>query len=272
MDNKDQEDQKEKEMRSFTLKVLFIVIVGLSAVAFIFKFRQAKNEIKKHVEAEKEFSSKSSQPEEVKKAKRVPQEESQRQRETDKTVKKRKLIPAKRDKRKVRPFQKSSSKTLYQLNREKGDIRLKDEEFSINSESYLEVENIFAVKEEFKDSFNEEDILYQRGPYVLIKAEDYPTERESLRVAYNRRTAQLGLITGQVILRFLTASAFENRKNLFVEGIEERANYSEVLTSIVFVETKEGLSEIEKLGTYWRSLPDLKAVEIEILEAQIVIK
>jgi hypothetical protein len=267
---KNSSSDEERENRKFDLRLIFIVIIGFSCIFFILKFRQAKQEIS-HL-TEKPIVAKNSSPSQPRELKekdlpRKPQAKRKALVPSDRKIRK-KLIPAKRDKSFDPPEKRTQQKPLFQLG---PDIQLGDEIVQVKGRSYSEVENVYAVSNERKDEFSAEEILYERGPYVIVKSEE-GLPKDGKRLAYNHRTRRLAIITGQIILRFSENSAFENRGQHLVSGESEVATHNSIMTAVLRLEGAQSLEDLKKRESFWGSLPGIKAANVEVLEAEILLK
>lgn len=268
MTNDPSHEKEESERRKFALRLVFIVIIGLSAVVFILKFRQARNEVRSKTSAAGKEPTPKGEPKRIKNVSpRTPQTKkkiliSPHQKTGKKLVRSQRTAPF--DSKEKRTQQ----RPLFQLG---SGVRLKDDILKIKGQGYSEVENIFAIDSERKDQYQPNEILYDRGPYTVVKLEDGLPENGK-RMAYNHRTRRLGLITGQIILKFSDAEAYSSR-HLNYQGYErEVGNHPNIQTTILKLEGDLSLEDLKKRESFWVSLPGIKAAQVEVLEAEILLK
>lgn len=252
--------------RKFTLKLVFIVIIGLACVVFILKFRQAKKVIENQASQKVEKNHSTQNPDKQKSDDEGPRSPQAEIKNTKGPLKK--LVPSNRD----LPFDSREKRTeqipLQQLG---GGVQLKGSIVKVKGKSYSQVENVYAIPKERKDEFNPEDVLYERGPYTIVKS-DEGVPRDALNLAYNHRTKRLGVITGQLIVKFTEKEAYENRFQNFSKAEKEVAAHPSIKTSILLLEGAQTLEDLKKRGSFWGSLPGIKAAEVEVLEAEILLK
>lgn len=272
---------EEKGNRRFTLSLVFIVIIGLSLVVFILKMRQARERIileGNKAQPTKPIGSQSQNKVEKKEesnqdSKKTP--DSPRNPQGDNTAsqlpRKKKLLPSPHIRQFDGPEKRTKQKPLFQLDSTGDEIRLASNVQSIGNEKYNEVENVFAIPEEKREEFDSEDILYERGPFIIVKV-DGQAPAGAMAVAYNQRTRRLGVVTGQMILRFNDSEAFEKRSQNFQNGEVEIVGHPNTLTSILSVQNEPSLQNLKKRESFWSSLPGIKAAKVEILESEILLK
>lgn len=290
-DNKPVSDE-EKDHRKFTVALVFIVVIGLSLVAFIFKFRQARNEVK---QLQQQDASTSEERQNVpglksvagntwQKAKENPKnntKEKTSNRGPDQSADERaktsgsKLVPAKRgayENDKVNKG-KRSFPSLFHLDRQ---VEFLGDYERLGADEFLEVKNIKAFPEDMKARFSEDEIIGIKNDRVYAYIKEGDDLEEAMGVAYNTRTKRLGLLTGTLKVRFSDRESFDRRSQFIRSPFFEKRTFTGIKLSLI-----EGPSSTEQTTTletlkseqaYWQSIAGVKSVEVEVLEGEITVK
>lgn len=282
-DNKPVSDE-EKDHRKFTVALVFIVVIGLSLVAFIFKFRQARNEV---MQLQQKDGSTSEERQIVPGLKPVQgntwqnAKEKESSREPDQSTNGRsktsgpKLVPANRGAYESYKVSKGkrSFPSLFHLDRQ---VEFTGDYERLGADEFLEVKNIKAFPEEMKDRFSEDEIIGLKNDRVYVYVKEGDDLEEALGVAYNTRTKRLGLLTGTLKIRFRDRQAFDRRSQFIRSPFFEKRTFTGIKLSLI-----EGPSSIEQTTTletlkseqaYWQSIAGVKSVEVEVLEGEITVK
>jgi len=144
---------------------------------------------------------------------------------------------------------------------------------------YKEVENVKAVKLEYRDQFDEDEILDEKlnRIFVLIKENDHneykgEMETKGTRVAYNTRTKQLGVITGKMVLRFKSKEAFALRQKFYPDNAQEDSVFNAI--HLVVIDFKSNLSLVELLNLELKlnQHEEIKRAKVEIIETERNVK
>lgn len=254
-------DPEEREKRHFSLVVLLVIILGLSAITFIVFYKEAKNL-----------------------AIQTPifQKQSIKENSTSTLVQRRELKrkPAQRrenqvtlmDIAKARKGGKRRDQKEEKQNGKKNGIELtfKKTNFSSRNFPYQELSNIVAVSNEYRDQFPIEEIVGRQGKNIFVyrdQAEGLP----SRAVAFNNRSRGLGLITGVLSIRF-EKELFTSRQEIFLSDESETRSFPAIGLSLVKVEGEVSLEKLYSRRERLLGSPGVRAVEIEILEHDQIIK
>ncbi len=252
-DRDDQSNESDKKQRKFDLKLIVIIVLGLSITFGILIFRQVRKVIQNPPEYVKD------QVLTLKQKKGMNREEIRKHFEAHKdqihqAAKKERLALQGRPIRDISHFIDVKKLKLAPL--EVGQIS-----------QVREVTNLVALRSEYKDQFEASDILDEKLGRVFVK-KDKAHAFKSESVSFNERTRQLGVITGRILMRFKTIEDFEKRLEIYPSGSQEQRVFESTLYSIV--EFKEdqtpSFSELLELEKELSVRPELKRVKVEILE------
>ena len=262
---------EEKDKRSFTVALVFIVVIGFSIIAFIFKFRQAKREASQfqRKRQEREQTPGLQYPSQQSNSSASGREKASNKKEKASNGVTSRLVPAKRD----RPTKKDSLPTLYHM---KQKVDFLGEYISHKGQSYLEVENIKAFPSNMKDRFSEEEIVGLKNDRVYAFVKKGENLDEALGVAYNSRTKKIGLITGTLKIRFTDDDSFQERVNWIRAPFFEKRSFDAIKLSLIEAQSTSSatvaLGQLQEELKYWSARQGVKSVEIEILENEIKVK
>lgn len=271
-------DKDEKEKRQFTVLLVFIVIVGLSLIAGILKFRQAKKEVGElssqsalnKVPGLRPALSEESDEKKAQELKRGGGDERSPQAQKLKregNENKRKLVPSRRDKETIPRSVKSLSGQFHK-------VKLSEKYFSHQGADYIEMENVFALPVEYKERYQTEEILGERHRKVFVLLQKGEAKPEgALPVAYNSRTKRVALVTGTLKVQFNDTESFSQRSQYLRGGLEEKSTFDSIALSLLQMEPSlSSLENLEKERIYWAGVPGVKKVSVELLEAEITVK
>lgn len=255
-----------KEDRSFVLKIVFIVIIGLSITTFIFTYRRAKDEVLNHQSNSENVGSSVVKVEKTPSALggerlRVPQNKGKKVLPSQE----KRLIPSRRD----RPFdrQRAQSRNAQQMD---SGLLFQDDLFKVQGQTYSQVANAFATTKENRDLYSPDDIMGERDNFIFVKGQ---RDEGSYPLLYNHRSKRLGVLTGQLIITFIDRQAFDRREANLSENESEVSKHPGALISVISFEDEQvGLGKLEERKTFWEGQPGIKAVKIEVLESQRLLK
>lgn len=262
-------DPVENDNRRFTVVLVFIVIIGLSLIAGILKFRQAKREVKEFSLQNQERQKvpglspkENSSSNQVDQSSRLPQHKEE---ELPKGTQK-KLIPSKRD-RPPRP------RKIRKMNGLFSSLKYSNQYYDLEGADYLLVENMAAVSLDQKDRYSSEEIVGERHNKLFILIQDGESApSDALGVAYNTRSKRLALVTGTLKIRFEDQSSFEERLQHFHQGIREKRTFDAIKLSLVEFQNPMDLEGLYREQTKWQQISGVKEVSLELLESEIVVK
>lgn len=246
-------DPKEKDKRRFSLLVIFIVIIGLSAVVFILKMRQARNSLSEVIQTREKTLVKEKETSIVQK--RIPQNSFKKP-----VPELKRLAPSV----KVLPVSKRGKNPhSFKLKR---PLKYAGEYELVKGVSYVDLENVIAVNPRERDRFEKEDIITEKNNHLFVFVEGNAIPEGSLRVVHNIRTKKLGLLTGTLLLKFSSIEDFEERVQFIRENFKEKRTFPAIKLSLIESLTPLTLSDLQKEKSYWQGVQGLKSVEIEIIE------
>lgn len=260
---------EEKDKRKFTLSLVFIVVIGLSAITFILKFRQAKQEVKELVRQERQLENDTQEPDESNDREEDNSHRNQASREEETQGTKSKLVPAKRD----RPTRNDSLPTIYNLGKK---LEFRGDYQTLKGQQYLEIDNIKAFPSDMKDRFSDDEIVGEKNDRVYAFVKNGEDLEEASGVTYNTRTKRLGLITGTLKVRFMDRESFSERAQFIREPFYEKRSFVGINLSLLEAsgdsQDTVGLEKLASEQSYWQSLEGVKSVEIEVLEEELTVK
>jgi|GEM_PF-2920359 len=256
-------DPEEREKRRFSLVILLVIILGLSAITFILFYRKAKDlAMQTPILQQQVLTTKPNNT-------RLPKRELKRkpaQRREDQVT----LMDIARARKGDRGQKKSREEQSQKKNEVELSLVFKKSNFSSRNFPYQELSNIVAVSSEYRDQFPTEEIVGSQGKNIFVyrdQAEGLP----SAPVAYNSRSRGLGLITGILSVRF-QKELFISRNELFLADESETRSFPAIGLSLVKVDGEASLEKLYSRRERLLGSPGVKAVEIEILEHDQTVK
>lgn len=254
--DKDQLDDSEKDIRKFTLSLVFIIIGGTSAIFFMLQYRSAKRAVaeiqRESVSDKADLAPKSSPRSLISKRpdSRIPSA-------GEPQFKKLKPTPIDSNK-----FPQTGGFKFYP----RDGFELSQKSFRLGkAREYEAVLDYVAVDEEFKERFDSNDIIGEKLGRILVKEEEAKGIK-SEQIVRNARTGQLGIVTGVIVVTFKTSSYFQQRNSLIPESFKEVRDFAGINAAIWSGDEVTGIEELSALQVALLKNEKFKKVTIEILE------
>lgn len=262
-DNEINEKQSESKQRRFDLKLIFVIIIGLSCVFAILIFRN----VKKVIQNPPEYKMDRKEQGTLKRRKGMSAQERAEHFEKHKN----KIAQAARQ-------EKLAPKGRLLIAKPQNKFPSREIPVYINPQNLeliplkkglrsrvQEVSNIIAVNKSFVEQFDSSDILDEKMGRIFVRKEK-AQELEGERVSYNLRTKQLGVITGKLFLKFSSAENFEKRREIYPESLREQRVFEATQLAILESNGQYSLNELLSLEFSLSQRPELQRVRVEILE------
>ncbi len=263
-DDKGERGTNEKVQRRFDLRLIFILILGLSILFGILIFRNVKGLIKNPPQYQMDDDPKGTLRLRKGMNKLQRQEHfAQHSAQINKAARREKLA-LKGQPLHSRPVDKFPSRALP-LFIDPSSLELIPLEASAKAQ-VQEVANLVALKKDYKENFDASDIVQEKMGRIFVARDKAQGLEGQERVSYNLRTKQLGVITGKLFLKFSSAEAFRQREQIYPKGTREQRIFK--ATELVILETTRdfSLNELLALERDLSELPQLKRVRAEVIE------
>ena len=254
-ENSKENYKEEKRKRKFDLRLIIIIIIGLSIVFGILIFRKVKQAIQNPPVYSESGAAPALKQRGLNREQRQKHFEKRRE-QVNQAAKREKLAL------KGRPLRPRQQRDIPHFIDE-GQVKLSKLPDGVNSR-YREVENIVSMSSSFKDQFDEADIIDEKMNRIFVER-DRASGMEFDKVSFNQRTKQLGVITGKLLLRFVDRDGFEKRSDLYPKDAEEERVFEATHLAIIAVGDRS-LSELLEIEKSLSQRQQLKHVKIEILE------